>query len=220
MMDEFTLVSHPDRGTRATIRKWLAARRKPYEYGIAVRPFLGEPAAGDVGLVIEEPDGLFIAIIDVLGHGSEAHQVASTIVQFLTSHHRSDLCSTLEELHAFLQRTRGAAAGIARIDYASGELRYTAIGNTVIRRIGPRPFRLVSRDGTLGHLHRTPREERLTIAKKDVILFYTDGVRDHFELERYPTIATDSAPAIARNIVRLFGKLHDDAACIALRPFR
>jgi anti-sigma regulatory factor (Ser/Thr protein kinase) len=220
MMDEFILVSHPDRGTRATIRKWLPARTKPYEYGIAVRPFPGEPAAGDVGLVIEERNGLFIAIVDVLGHGPEAHEVASTIVQFLTSHRRSDLCSTLEELHASLQRTRGAAAGVARIDYASGELRYAAIGNTVVRRIGPRPLRLVSRDGTLGHIHRTPREERMTITNKDVILFYTDGVRDHFELDRYPTIATDSAPAIARNIVRLFSKPHDDAACIALRPFR
>ena len=146
MMDEFILVSHPDRGTRATIRKWLPARTKPYEYGIAVRPFPGEPAAGDVGLVIEERNGLFIAIVDVLGHVPEAHEVASTIVQFLTSHRRSDLCSTLEELHAYLQRTRGAAAGVARIDYASGELRYAAIGNTVVRRIGPRPLRLVSRD--------------------------------------------------------------------------
>ena len=106
------------------------------------------------------------------------------------------------------------------MDYASGELRYAAIGNTVVRRIGPTPLRLVSRDGTLGHIHRTPREERMTITNKDVILFYTDGVRDHFELDRYPTIATDSAPAIAWNIIRLFGKPHDDAACIALRPFR
>ena len=126
----------------------------------------------------------------------------------------------LDDLHEFLIRTRGAAAGVARIDLASGDLRYVGIGNTVIRRIGPEPVRLVSRDGTLGHIHRTPREERLTIGAEDVILFYTDGISDHFELDRYPTFATDSAAAIARNIVRLFGKPHDDAACIALRPSR
>ena len=48
-----------------------------YEYGVAVRSFLGEPTAGDAGLVIEEDNGLFVAIVDVLGHGPEAHEVAS-----------------------------------------------------------------------------------------------------------------------------------------------
>jgi serine phosphatase RsbU (regulator of sigma subunit) len=198
----------------------IAPVTNPFEYGVAVRPFLGERTAGDAGLVIEEDDGLFVAIVDVLGHGPEAHEVANTIVEFLTSHDRADLCAMLDDLHEFLIRTRGAAAGVARIDLASGDLRYVGIGNTVIRRIGPEPVRLVSRDGTLGHIHRTPREERLTIGAEDVILFYTDGISDHFELDRYPTFATDSAAAIARNIVRLFGKPHDDAACIALRPSR
>ena len=144
---------------------------KPYQYGVAVRPFLGEPKAGDAGLVIEEDDGLL-----------------------------------------------GAAAGIARVDRASNALRYAGVGNTVIRRIGPEPGRLVSRDGTLGQISRTPREEILAFGGKDVILLYTDGSRDLFEIERYTTFATDSAAAIARNIVRLFGKPHDDATCIALRP--
>lgn len=191
---------------------------KPYQYGVAVRPFLGEPKAGDAGLVIEEDDGLFVAIVDVLGHGPEAHEVADAIVEFLTRHNRADLCATLDDLHEFLRGTRGAAAGIARVDRASSALRYAGVGNTVIRRIGPEPGRLVSRDGTLGQISRTPREEILAFGGKDVILLYTDGIRDHFELERYPTFATDSAAAIARNIVRLFGKPHDDATCIALRP--
>ncbi len=198
----------------------IAPKENLYEYGIAVRPFLGEPTAGDAGLVIEEDNGLFLAIVDVLGHGPEAHDVANEIVEFLTSHDRADLCATLDDLHEFLRGTRGAAAGIARVDYTNGGLRYTAIGNTVVRRIGPEPGRLVSRDGTLGHVRRTPREERLTFGGEDVILFYTDGIRDHFELDRYPKFATDSAATIARNIVRLFGKPHDDATCIALRPSR
>lgn len=198
----------------------LALADKPYEYGVAVQPFLGEPTAGDAGLVIEEKDGLFVAIVDVLGHGPKAHEVADSIVDFLTSHDRPDLCTTLDDLHAFLLGTRGAAAALARIDYDAGALRYAGIGNTVIRRIGPEPERLVSRDGTLGHIRRTPREESLAFGEDDVILLYTDGIRDHFELDRYPTFATDSAAAIARNIVRLFGNSHDDATCIALRPSR
>lgn len=188
-----------------------------YEYGVKNRPFQGERVSGDAGIVIEEADGLFLAIIDVLGHGREAHEVAVSISDFLNTADRSDLCQTLVNLDQHLRGTRGAAAGIARIDQSSGRLRYAGIGNTVIRRIGPEPSRLVSRDGTLGHILRTPREEELDVGTQDVILLHTDGIPDHFDLDQYPTFARDSAKAIAHNIVRLFGKPHDDATCIALK---
>lgn len=193
---------------------------KIYEYGVKVRAFLGERVSGDAGIVIEEADGLFLAIIDVLGHGREAHEVAVSISAFLDKQDRSDLCRLLVDLDQHLRGTRGAAAGFARIDHASGRLRYAGIGNTVIRKIGPEPIRLVSRDGTLGHIMRTPREEELDIGRQDVVLLHTDGVPDHFDLDEYPGFARDSAKAIAHNIVRLFGKAHDDATCIALKYSR
>jgi negative regulator of sigma-B (phosphoserine phosphatase) len=188
-----------------------------YEYGVKVRPFLGERVSGDAGIVIEEPDGLFLAIIDVLGHGSEAHELAVSISEFLNAQNRSDLCRMLVDLDQYLRGTRGAAVGLARIDQGFGRLRYAGIGNTVIRRIGPEPSRLVSRDGTLGHIMRTPREEELDVGRQDIILLHTDGIHEHFDLEQYPSIARDSAKAIAHNVVRLFGKPHDDATCIALK---
>lgn len=188
-----------------------------YEYGVKVRPFLGERVSGDAGIVIEEPDGLFLAIIDVLGHGSEAHELAVSISEFLNAQNRSDLCRMLVNLDQYLRGTRGAAVGLARIDQGSGRLRYAGIGNTVIRRIGPEPSRLVSRDGTLGHIMRTPREEELDVGRQDIILLHTDGIHEHFDLEQYPSLARDSAKAIAHNVVRLFGKPHDDATCIALK---
>jgi serine phosphatase RsbU (regulator of sigma subunit) len=191
-----------------------------YEYGVKVRPFLGERVSGDAGIVIEEPDGLFLAIIDVLGHGPEAHEVAVSITEFLERENRSDLCRVLVALDKHLRGTRGAAVGLARIDKDSNRLRYAGIGNTVIRRIGSEPSRLVSRDGTLGHIMRTPREEELEIGRRDVILLYSDGIQDHFDLGEYPSLPRDSARAIAQNIVRLFGKPHDDATCIALRQSR
>lgn len=188
-----------------------------YEYGVRVRPFLGERVAGDAGIVIEEPDDLFLAVVDVLGHGPEAHEVTKSITEFLNAQNRSDLCKTLIDLDKHLRGTRGAAVGLARVNRNSGHLRYAGIGNTVIRRIGREPCRLVSRDGTLGHIMRTPREEVLEIGTQDVVLLYTDGIQDHFDLDRYPAFERDSARAIAQNIVKLFGKPHDDATCVALR---
>jgi negative regulator of sigma-B (phosphoserine phosphatase) len=188
-----------------------------YEYGVKVRPFQGERVSGDTAIVIEEPDGLFLAIIDVLGHGPAAHEVSVSISEFLNRQNRSDLCRLLADLDQFLRGTRGAAAGLAHLDQASGRLRYAGIGNTVIRKIGPEPSRLVSSDGTLGYISRRPREEDLDVGGQDVILLHTDGIYEHFDLKQYPGIARDSAKAIAQNIVRLFGKPHDDATCIALK---
>jgi negative regulator of sigma-B (phosphoserine phosphatase) len=191
-----------------------------YEYGIKIRPFMGERVSGDAGIVIEEADGLFVAIIDVLGHGPEAHEVAVSITEFLNGADRSDLCGLLVDLDQQLRGTRGAAVGLARIGHGYGNLCYAGIGNTVIRRIGSEPSRLVSRDGTLGHIMRTPREETLELGPNDIVLMYTDGIQDHFDLDRYPSLKRDSARAIAQNIVRLFGKPHDDTTCIAFRHAR
>lgn len=188
-----------------------------FEHSVRVRAFLGERVSGYAGLVIEDSGSLFIAIVDVLGHGAEAHEVAKFIIEELQSEDRSDLCSILSRLHEKLIGTRGAAVAVARLETETGKLGYAGIGNTVIRRIGAQPLRLVSRDGTLGNIMRTPREESMVVAENDVVLFYTDGIQDHFDLSRYPSFEKDAASAIARNIVHLFGKPHDDATCIAIK---
>ncbi|MGI9482209.1 MAG: SpoIIE family protein phosphatase [Hyphomicrobiales bacterium] len=190
---------------------------KRFEHGLMVRPFLGERVAGDAGLVLEENDGLFLAIIDVLGHGPEAHEVARHIIGRLEREDRSELCELLSRLHESVIGTRGAAIAVARLNFENGLLQYAGIGNTVCRKIGREPVRLVSRDGTLGHIMRTPRLESLQMSAGDILLLYTDGVQDHFDLEEYSDLETDSAWSLARTIIRQFGKPHDDATCIAVR---
>jgi len=51
----------------------------------------------------------------------------------------------------------------------------------------------------------------------DVLVLYTDGVKEHFGLEDYPELLKDKAETIATHIIHQFGKENDDAACIALR---
>lgn len=52
-------------------------------WGVAVQPLPGETALGDHYLVKEFPSGVLIAVIDGLGHGSEAAAVAETAVSVL-----------------------------------------------------------------------------------------------------------------------------------------
>ena len=64
---------------------------------------------------------------------------------------------------------------------------------------------------------RTPLPQEMQLDSGDVLLLYTDGVKDRFTLADYPGVLEQSVEAIARNIVERFGKDSDDAACIAVR---
>jgi len=182
-----------------------------------VRPFLGEPLAGDAAIVREVEDGLVVAMVDVLGHGIEAHDVAVRIVDFLQRSTLSDPETLMTGLHHHLRGSRGAAAGICHINTNDGVLRYVGHGNTRARRLWQQPSRLVSKDGLIGSAIRGHNLQTMAIEPGDVLLFYTDGVTDRFDLDDYRHAISDTARSLARNVVEMFGKDYDDAACIAIR---
>ena len=51
----------------------------------------------------------------------------------------------------------------------------------------------------------------------DLLVLYTDGVKDRFTADDYPGVFSHAPKEVVRNIVKRFGKDHDDAACIAVR---
>ncbi len=187
------------------------------EYAKVNRPHCYEKVSGDAAVVLEKGHLLFAAIVDVLGHGREAHQLALAIDKFLIAHWSASVADVMNRLHRHLMGSRGAVAGLCILDRETSLLRYIGVGNTVIRRFGSGEVRLISRPGIVGGNRRTPREECMTLSPGDVVLLYTDGVKDRFQLTEYPQLLQHKAETIARTVVQRFGKEHDDAACIALR---
>jgi serine phosphatase RsbU (regulator of sigma subunit) len=187
------------------------------EHASFVRPVPGYRVGGDAAVVTHLEGGTFVAIIDALGHGPRAHDVAVRAEAFLREHANGDLVGLLGRLDRHLHGSIGAGAAVCLVDTDSGRLRYAGIGNTVIRRFGSREVRLVSRDGTLGAAMRTPREEEMHLRPGDVVVLYTDGVRSHFQLGEYPRLLSDGPQMVAQKVVGKFGKDHDDATCVVLR---
>ena len=172
---------------------------------------------GDTGLIRESDGERFLALVDALGHGKLAHEVAVLAEEYLETNHRNNLVELMEGLHVYLKGTRGAVAAFCRLDLMTGELRYTGMGNITVRVLGPHASKFVSREGILGYMISTPREETLKLSAGNVLLMYSDGIREHIDICEYPQLLTGTASAIATNLIGRFGKGDDDASCIVLR---
>ena len=133
------------------------------------------------------------------------------------AHWTEDVVATLKRLHDSLRGGIGAVVGVAAIDMQSGTVHYAGIGNTAYRLFGSRNLRLVSAAGNLGHQIRSPQLQTHSLEPDDVIVMYSDGVKDRFDLEDYPQLLHQSPGIVARTIVDRFGKSHDDACCLVLR---
>jgi negative regulator of sigma-B (phosphoserine phosphatase) len=178
---------------------------------------LRETDCGDTGVIKEFDGQCFLALVDVLGHGSDAHDVALIAQKYLEQNYCKELVDVMQGLHACLKGTRGAVAALCSLDTETGELIYVGIGNITVRVLGPRTSRFVSRDGIVGYMMTTPREQTLKLFVGDVLVMYSDGIKEHFELSEYPGILTGTAKSIAVGLLNQFGKKNDDASCIALR---
>jgi anti-sigma regulatory factor (Ser/Thr protein kinase) len=203
--------------SEGTLPREEAIPRSHVDCAFFVRPCRGERVSGDI-VVVEQRDGdVFIAVVDALGHGPAAHAIADRAARFLKRSWRSDLARTMRELHETLRGTDGAAAGLCIVEVGRRQARYVGVGNTVIRTLGDAGKTAFSTPGTLGHQIRTPREQPLAIDAGEVLVLYTDGVKEQFEIEDYPQLRYQDARTIARTIVTRYGKDHDDASCAVLR---
>jgi serine phosphatase RsbU (regulator of sigma subunit) len=187
------------------------------DYFLAKRPLINEDACGDAGLIREFNSKVFIGIIDILGHGEEAHDLAIICVDFLEKNYRQDLIETMAGLHEYIKGSRGAVAGFCLLDLKTGELEYVGLGNITARKFGSSKINIVPRSGIVGYAMPALRKEKMKLHDGDILILHTDGVKENFDLEDYPELLKDNAEIIATHIINRFGRQEDDAACIALR---
>jgi len=248
MMDEFAISSEPGVCTTVSCLKWNDPPRNAMpnqtlkklginsgvhaaadcqanaalkiECAVHTRPCTGERVSGDIGMIETRDHLTMLAVFDGLGHGPEANKVACQARDFLRHHWCEDVIGTMQALHEEMRGSIGGVAGLAVINTLSGNVRYTGVGNTVYRLFGSRNTRLISTAGNLGQQIRSPQLQQHALTEEDVVLLYSDGIKDRFELEDYPQLRYQGAETIARTVVERFGKHHDDATCVAVRGHR
>jgi negative regulator of sigma-B (phosphoserine phosphatase) len=176
-------------------------------------PRLGERLSGDAAVVERGDRYVFLALVDVLGHGAEASTVAETASSFLSRAWSVDLADTMVRLDHELRGTRGAVAGLCAIDTTSGASRYSGIGDTGVFVLGSDHPGLYSRQGILGSHIPTPRVLRFQLDRRATIVLHSDGVAHAFRGGVNPNNKATAAQ-LARQIVLTYRRPHDDATCV------
>jgi len=190
------------------------------ECGVASYVLPGQSESGDRHLVRHRPGHILIAAIDGLGHGDEAAIAAKTAVSILEASGDDSVVDLMHQVHEGLRATRGVVMSLACIDSGQGLLSWIGVGNVLgvmLRRRGPKKAalqELLLRAGVVGSQLPALQSAELPIAKGDVLIFATDGIRAEFT----ETLSVLEAPQkLANRIMADCRRGNDDALVIATR---
>lgn len=190
---------------------------KDYDVGASVRSADGFAVSGDAAVAVVRDGAIVLAIIDALGHGPHAHAAAEIAEELINESTVTDPASLLAEMDGVLAGTVGAAAAVATIDIETAQGTFIGVGNTVGRVLGQTERRLVSSDGIVGKRASPGRASGFVLGRGETLLLHTDGISSRLLPSDYAGLLNSPAEVAARELVRRFGRSHDDCACIVVR---
>lgn len=191
------------------------------EWAVCATACPGEVRSGDAFLVQETQAGVLVAVIDGLGHGDEAAEVAGRAVAALRTTADHPLTSSFTACHVALRGTRGVVMTLAALDPVRFVLTWAAVGNVdaAVLRPGRVPgaverWSVPLRGGVLGDRLPPLRESTVHLALSDTFVAATDGVSPAF----LDTVDLSlEAPALARELHTGYATGDDDALVLVAR---
>ncbi|MFN7143451.1 MAG: SpoIIE family protein phosphatase [Myxococcota bacterium] len=168
------------------------------EVGVAGRPLPGQAESGDASFVCDEGDTVLLAVIDGLGHGSDAAVASRTGVGILAQYPGDPIDQLFQRVHQALGRTRGAVMTIARLERHARRLTWAAVGNVVghLSRVDGTRERVLESGGIVGHSLPRVRVAPVALRGGELLVLATDGVRHDFRDLRAHASPQDTADAL------------------------
>lgn len=124
----------------------------------------------------------------------------------------------LEAIDRGLRGTRGAAAGLARLDSTNARVTFAGVGNISAVVIGAAGTQsLVSHNGTLGHEAPRIQEFACPWPAGALLVLHSDGLRHHWRLDAYPGLSARHPSLIAAVLYRDFMRRQDDVTVVVAR---
>lgn len=186
-------------------------------WGAYNRAKQGQSISGDAWLV-ETLNGssVLAAVVDGLGGGEEAARAARLAETIFREHAERPLQEIVRISHDALHTTRGAVAGLLRIDPEQNRASYIGVGNIGIYVYSRKPIKPISKNGILGYRLPTLLELTYTYDPGDLFVLYSDGVSSHFAQDLHLDIR-QPPQKLAEQIVQTYGKQSDDATVVVVQ---
>lgn len=222
MTTRFELWSAPGKGTIARFEIWPKALGAPaksrWSVGAVSVPKPGEEACGDGWLAVDKSGRLMLFVTDGLGHGPAAASAAHAAVGAARKHAAMKSHEIMEEVHAALRPTRGAAGAVALIQPDKGLCNYCGIGNiSACIRHGGLNRSMVSHNGILGHQVRKIQDFQYPFPAGGLLIAHSDGIGTHWDLASYPGLGLRHPALIAAALYRDHCRGRDDATVVTAR---
>ena len=191
------------------------------EWAVCASAYPGERRSGDAYLDLGTERGVLVGVVDGLGHGSGAADVAELSLDSLRRTAGRSPRDCLTACHIALRGSRGAAITLASLDPDGGRLAWVAVGNVdaaVVRRPhcgGPVTRWMVPlRGGVVGDRLPPLRESTVPLAAGDTVIAATDGLSARFLDVVDVSLAT---PVLARSLHTAYARTDDDALVLVVR---
>ena len=198
------------------VRHWMGTNRK-LEIGAASRSKPAELVNGDSYIVTHiGPDLSMAAVIDGLGHGSEANLASQLAREQIILKSDLPVSVLMQHVHNSLKGTRGSTIGLVRLDTGFRKLTYSGIGNIegfLYTSEGKK--NLMSFGGIMGHNMRTPRVFEFDFNPGDFICMYSDGITTHWKFDDVDW--SEHPQKSAEYIINQFSRANDDATVLIIR---
>jgi anti-sigma regulatory factor (Ser/Thr protein kinase) len=221
MMDEVDFDIRLGAGTCIWARKFIAPVRYRSELGILGRPYQGESESGDDAAFVRHGDALTIGVVDGLGHGILARDVAVAATEVVRSRALLDPAAILHALDDTLLGTRGAVMAVARIDRALQMIEHAGCGDVRTHIYRPRDSRRLTQvAGVLGAADQRGRKytvQREPLRADDVIVMFSDGLTTGADVSGDLQLLRRHPIVIAAHLLERFGRVNDDVIVLVTR---
>lgn len=178
-----------------------------------------EIVSGDAWAVQEQANVSTVLVVDGLGHGLHAFDAAQRAMRTFWENPGERPEPFLRRLDGALRGSRGAAAAVARVDWANRELHFAGVGNIAGTLESPnaRSKGLVSHNGTAGQSIERIQLFTHPWPKGGLLVMHSDGLGHDWELEAYPGLSQKYPSLIAGILYRDFGRRRDDVVVVVAR---
>ena len=190
------------------------------DWGVAALPLNGQPESGDRFVVQSFPGGFLLAIIDGLGHGSEAAMAATAAESILRAEPKEPVISLVRHCHESLRLTRGVVMSLVSVDTSHGLMTWLGVGNArgILLRSGlygnQSREELLLRAGVIGGQIPALQAAVLPVSYGDTLFLVTDGICGEFAHE---LMRSEAPQRTAEIILSKHAKRDDDALVLVAR---